>query len=340
MKNDEMATDYVNVCIIGSGVVGLFLASKLLASNISTVVLESSNQIGGQINLYSNKTIYNIPLIKSTSGAEILSNLVDDIKKFSHDIYNIICLNTSIINIIKEEDSFEITTNLKKVRCKYLVFAFGAGEMEQNKIKIEGSEILENNKMLFYSVNDKEKFYSKDLVICGGGDSVIDWTCELCDICKSITIVHRREINRHENPSFLKFNLLHEQGKICFKIPYNITRLSVDDKKNKLNVEILSEKDKQNIECDYILALYGFKVLPGKIIDLCRNINIDCDKNKILVDYYSNETKCKYAYAVGDCCSYNGKINSIFMGFADATKCFYDICNREYGKIDIYEHKR
>ena len=57
-----------------------------------------------------------------------------------------------------------------------------------------------------------------------------------------------------------------------------------------------------------------------------------------LIKEIQKKTNCNI-FAVGDCCNFNGKVRNIFMGFADAMRCFYDICHRETGeKQDFYGH--
>ena len=42
-----------------------------------------------------------------------------------------------------------------------------------------------------YSVRNKEDYKNKDLLIFGGGDSALDWTVELAQKAKEITLIHR-----------------------------------------------------------------------------------------------------------------------------------------------------
>src|SRR5258708_40095262 len=43
-----------------------------------------------------------------------------------------------------------------------------------------------------YGVKSAADFHGRDLVICGGGDSALDWTVALCDKARSLTLLHRR----------------------------------------------------------------------------------------------------------------------------------------------------
>ena len=47
-------------------------------------------------------------------------------------------------------------------------------------------------KSIFYSVRDKNKFKDKKISIFGGGDSALDWALELSKTSK-VNLIHRRD---------------------------------------------------------------------------------------------------------------------------------------------------
>ena len=338
MQKDSGNAQIVDVCIVGAGVVGLFLSTQLIQSKKKVAIVETSKIFGGQINLYLEKKIYNFPLIDCITG----KNIVNELQKKNINENCSIFLHSIIANIIETDIGFAVEIQekggeLKKIVCKYLVLATGKGSIKPNKLPFEDAKIIEG-KQLFYSVRDKQKFCGKDVIIAGGGDSVIDWSCELVDIAKSVVVVHRRDIDRPENPEFLHFKELCNSGRIRLKVPYNITNLIIgNDGFNGIKVSSAKSLEEE-IYCDYILAFYGLKTIQENF-DAFKDFNIKFDENGIFVNYANNETSYKNIFAIGDCCQYNGKIKNIFMGFTDAMRCFYEICNREHGKIDIYGHK-
>ena len=47
-----------------------------------------------------------------------------------------------------------------------------------------------------YAVRSKALYEGKDIFIFGGGDSALDWTIDLAEKAKSLSLVHRRDAFR------------------------------------------------------------------------------------------------------------------------------------------------
>jgi len=332
----------IDVCIVGGGVSGLFISSKFLSNDHTVLLIENGDKFGGQLNLYGEKNVYNIPLTDKIKSKDIVKELCD--KNLNHKNFNMF-LNSHIVAIKKQEDEkflLEIQ-NMKTEEkfnfcCKYIVFAYGKGKMEPNKIPLPDAEKFENHTLL-YSVAHKDVFKDKDIVIAGGGHSVIDWVCELYDICKTITIIHRRDIDCQENPQILRFKELCNSPKIKLKIPYSISKLNGDNSiLSSIDIVNMNDKTIENIKCDYLMPFYGLKTIQPEI-EIYKNIGINFNKQVIQVDSSCNETNVKNIFAVGDCCEYEGKVDNIVMGFFDGLKCFNEICKREKGDVRFYVHK-
>ena len=225
-------------------------------------------------------------------------------------------MHSIINNVVKTDVGFAVEIQekggeLKKIVCKYLVLATGKGSIKPNKLPFDEAKTIEG-KQLFYSVRDKQKFFGKDVIIAGGGDSVIDWSCELVDIAKSVVVVHRRDIDRPENPEFLRFKELCNSGRIRLKVPYNITNLIIgNDCFNGIKISS-AKSSEEEIYADYILAFYGLKTIQENF-DVFKDFNIKFDENGIFVNYANNETSYKNIFAIGDCCQYNGSKISLWV---------------------------
>ena len=94
--------------------------------------------------------------------------------------------------------------------------------------------------------------------------------------------------------------------------------------KEKLeNIDIKHDNEEtKNIKTDYVLGFFGLIMQLGPIADWGLNIN----KKTIEVDTEKFETNQKGIYAVGDICSYPGKLKLILSGFHEgalaARACF------------------
>ncbi|MFX7844730.1 NAD(P)-binding domain-containing protein, partial [Acinetobacter baumannii] len=68
----------------------------------------------------------------------------------------------------------------------------------------EGSQV-------FYRVKDPALFEGKNIVICGGGDSALDWALNFVGKAESVILLHRREEFRAAPASVANMKELCEQ---------------------------------------------------------------------------------------------------------------------------------
>ena len=82
---------------------------------------------------------------------------------------------------------------------------------------------------------------------------------------------------------------------------------------NSLKVKDLDENEK-NLEVNYFLPFYGLSSDLGPI----KNWEIDIEKNLLKIDQSTCQTSVEGIYAIGDICSYPGKLKLILTGFSEA----------------------
>ena len=333
-----MTSGQYDVCIIGAGAIGMFSAIKLSNAGFNVCIIENTDRVGGQLNIYPDKEIHNLFPLDGIKSCDLIIKLTD--KLAQQNSINLI-KQVEIKYIQKQDNNFIVTLNLpinttaaNTIQCKYLILAYGKGKEEPNKLPLAKAKTFEN-KNIFYEVKNKLCFKNKNIVIAGGSDSAIDWAIELSKIAKKITIVHRREINKPENPDFVNFKHLIETGKILPKIPYTISNIATADNGDFAGIEIKSSIDTEMLQCDYLLAFYGIKSVINNL-ELYKSIGINIEQNLVNVDYRNNQTNVDNIYAIGDCCAFDGKIANIFMGFADAIKCIRDICEKEKNRFTAH----
>jgi hypothetical protein len=71
-----------------------------------------------------------------------------------------------------------------------VVIAAGVGSFQPRRSRSPDRGF--EGKSVHYRVKSAADFHGRDLVICGGGDSALDWTVALCEKARSLTLVHRR----------------------------------------------------------------------------------------------------------------------------------------------------
>ena len=163
-------------------------------------------------------------------------------------------------------------------------------------------------------------------MIFGGGDSALDWTVELADLAKSVTLIHRRDEFRGAPNTEAKMRELIKSGSVSLKTPYVIEDLIGTSHITGASVKNFETKEIEEIPCDEILFLFGLNKKLGPIADW----GIDMNNKKVSVDTEKFETSTKGLFAVGDINDYPGKLDLILCGFHETTLAVQEAYRRSY----------
>ena len=306
-----------DVVIIGAGPVGLFTVHQLGIKGLKSEVIDNLDKAGGQcIELYPDKPIYDIPAVPKCSGKSLTDNLLEQIKPFGSNIH----LNERVQQIKEDKGIWTLKTNKNKTFvAPNIIIAGGVGSFEPRKLPLEELTKFEG-KSVFYSVTDKTLFKNKKISIFGGGDSALDWALEFSKYSK-VTLIHRRNEFRGTPHTLKELEKLKGEGKISIKTPFQIKSIN-DDKELKF-VEIKDSEEKtEKIETDIILGFFGLIMQLGPIAEWGLNMN----KKTIEVNTENFQTNKPGIFAIGDICSYPGKLKLILSGFHEAAlasvECF------------------
>ena len=284
--------------IVGAGPVGLFAIHQLGIKGLNCHVIDNLDKAGGQcIELYPDKPIYDIPAIPACTGKELTNNLLKQIEPFKTNFH----FNERVQKVSKENNDWKVTTNKQKVFITpNIIIAGGVGSFEPRKLSLKDADKYEN-KSIFYSVSDKNKFKDKKITIFGGGDSALDWTLELSKISK-VTLVHRRDEFRGAPHTLNEIKKLEKEGKVLIKTRYQIN--SIEGDKDIKSITLKNDQEKIiKISTDYILGFFGLIMQLGPIAEWGLNMN----RKTIQVNTENFQTNKTGIFAIGDICSYPGK---------------------------------
>ena len=307
----------IDALIIGAGPTGLFTAHQLNLIGLNCEVIDNLDKIGGQcIELYPDKPIYDIPAVPECTGEELTKNLIKQLRPFDIKFH----LSDRVDEVKKEKDDWFVKTrNGKTFLTPNVIIAGGVGSFEPRKFSLKECEKFEN-KYLFYSVKNKKLFEGKTVSIFGGGDSALDWAVELSEK-SNVNLIHRRDEFRGAQATVDRVKGLVNSGKIKLFTKYQLSNANGSDRVESI---VINHDDGQikNLETDYVLGFFGLIMQLGPIAEWGLNI----DKKNITVDTEKFETNQKGIYAVGDICSYPGKLKLILSGFHEgalaARACF------------------
>ncbi len=298
-----------DVLIIGAGPVGIFTVHQLGIIGLKAEVVDNLDKIGGQcIELYPDKPIYDIPALPECTGESLTKNLLEQIKPFKTNFH----LGERVEEVTKDKNNWKVITNKKKIFVTpNIIIAGGVGSFEPRKFSTKGAEKFEG-KSIFYSIKDKNFFKNKKISIFGGGDSALDWAVELSKIAE-VTLVHRRDEFRGAKNTEKIVRTLEKEGKLKIKTPFQINSIEGDNEIKSIIIKNENGKT-EKILTDCILGFFGLIMKLGPIAEWGLNLN----KKTIPVSTENFQTNKEGIFAVGDICSYTGKLKLILSGFHEA----------------------
>ena len=310
-----------DVLIIGAGPVGLFTVFELGQLGMKSCVVDSLEDIGGQCTaLYPDKPIYDIPAFPSVTAGELINNLKKQIDPFKP----ILLMNQKVNELKKHKDFYSVKTSTNNIiESKCIIIAAGNGAFGPNKPPLKNIDSFEN-KTIFYHIRDKSKFRKKTIAIAGGGDSAVDWAIELSKTSKKIFFIHRRNKLRAIPQNVEILYDLENKGKIEMMIPYQLD--SIEGKNGIIDHLIIKNMDeeKKKLEVDYFLPFFGLSTNLGPIKDW----ELELEKNILKVKQETCETNLNGIFAIGDVCSYPGKLKLILTGFSEAAIASHNCFNK------------
>jgi thioredoxin reductase (NADPH) len=297
--------------IIGAGPVGLFQVFELGLLEIKAHVIDALPEAGGQcIELYPDKPIYDIPAIPVCTGRELTENLLKQIKPFGAQFH----LGQEVSQLEKQADGrFLISTSKGQHFLSKTVFiAGGVGAFQPRTLNLDGIEAFVG-KQVFYSVKNPEQFTGKKIVICGGGDTALDWALHFVGKAASVTLIHRRDDFKAAPASIAKMRELCQNKQMQLLIG-QITHYEVEhDQISNIIVTDIESKDHE-ISVDDLLIFFGLSPKLGPIADW----GLDIERKQVSVDTEKFQTSIPGIYAVGDINIYPGKKKLILSGFHEA----------------------
>ncbi len=322
-------TKDVDILVVGAGPVGLFTVFEAGLLGLRCHLIDNLDKIGGQCaELYPEKPIYDIPGVPFQTAQEHVDALIEQIKPFEYEI----SLNERVDSISEDSNENNITqwrvatSDGQEFITKNIFIAAGAGSFEPRRPpNIENPDaFIENG--VSYAVQSKKRYENKDVVIFGGGDSALDWTVELADIAKSISLVHRRDAFRGAQHTEAQMRELVKQGKVSLLTPYQIHSIIGKDKVTGAELKNFDTKEIEAVEADELLFLFGLNKKLGPILEW----ELELNEKKINVNTENFQTNKDGIFAVGDINDYPGKLDLILCGFHETTLAVQEAYRRIY----------
>lgn len=301
-----------DVTIIGGGPAGLFSAFYSGLREMKTKLIEFQPFLGGKVNIYPEKMIWDVGGLTPVPGAQLIEQLVAQGLTFQPEVV----LGEKVTSISKDERGVFVlhTASGQQHYSKTVILAIGAGILKPTKLDLEGAEKFEVSN-LHYTVKSLARFQGKTVLISGGGNAAIDWANELEPIAGKVYLTYRKDILKgHESQVSRLFNSTAE----CL-LNTTIDKLIASSDHERIERVVLRNTDDgttRELAVDEVIINHGFE----RERDLLENseLHFQWENEYWLAGTPMSETSVEGIYAAGDILHHEGKLRLIAGAFQDA----------------------
>ncbi len=298
-----------DVVIIGAGVAGMTAAIYLKRSGINCCLLEREIP-GGQINKSS--SVKNYPGFIDITGPDLSNSIFKQVSELG-----VTYKYGNVLKIELKEDLKIIKTDLEEISTKNIIIATGR---KPRKLDIKGEDKLVGKGVSYCALCDANFFKDQDVAVIGGANSALEEAIYLSGICKTVTIIHRRNELTAEDIFKEKIKNI---SNIKLKLGYVVKELIAKDE--KLSSIIIKTNNKEEE-----LSVKGCFIYIGQIpsSEAFKNI-LNFDKDGYIKVNKHNETNIKGIYAAGDIIKKDAYqlLTAMSDGVIAAVNCIKDIKN-------------
>jgi len=176
-----------DIIIIGAGTAGLTAALYASRAGKQCLVLEKY-LYGGQIIVSPH--VENYPAIRSISGAEYAGALFEQAMSFGAEY-----VSEEALGVLPREDHFVVVTPGGERECRAVILAGGT---KNRPLGVEGEDRLVGSGISYCADCDGAFYRNRDTAVVGGGNTALQEALQLSDLCRQVTLIHRRDSFRGE----------------------------------------------------------------------------------------------------------------------------------------------
>lgn len=284
----------------------MFAAFYAGMRGMSVRIIDSLHELGGQLTaLYPEKHVYDMPGFPAVLAKDLAAGLTRQGTQFDPEL----CLGETATALERDGDGWIV----KGVRgdaypTRTVLISAGAGAFSPTRLGLVEEPEFEG-KGLHYGVRSKAEFEGKDVAIVGGGDSAFDWAVSLHPVAKKVTLIHRRDQFKAHEETVKEV----ERLGVGLHLWRSVAALHGEGSLSGLTLEDTRTKEQEHFPCEAVVVNIGFKSSLGPIKDW----GLTIEKNQIVVDHLYR-TGLPGVFAVGDVCTYEGKLKLIATGVGEA----------------------
>jgi len=305
-----MTLDIRDITIIGAGPTGLFAAFYAGMRGVSARIVDALPELGGQLTaLYPEKFIFDVAGLPKILAKDLVSDLVTQMRQFQPDEQ----LGQRIVALEEDGGVLTLVTETDRFPSRAVIVAAGIGAFSPRRLPHPSADQW-YGKGILDRVTDPKEFSGQKVLIVGGGDSAFDWTHQLLDHAKSVTLIHRSDRFRAHGSTVAAVNEAAKEGRARVLTFHEIAGVhGTNDRVTGATLKDVKAKTTHDVDVDVILPMLGFVSDIGALAEW----GLTIEKDEIVVTS-TMEAGRAGIYAAGDITTYPGKLKLIATGFGEA----------------------
>lgn len=348
MSDQATAAD---VLVIGMGPVGLHQIFQLGLLGLRVAAVDSLPEPGGQCRaLYADKLIHDIPGLPMVSAQQLSDNLFQQIQPLYPDLHF-----GQVAQALRpwQEDGvrrgFELTTHTGLcLHARAVVLAVGAGAYQRRPLDLPGAEQWCGTQ-IFEEPMPAERFAGQHVAVMGGSNEAIDQCLALVAAgAASVSLVHRRARFSRFTTDAARVQAIEEQtavGRVRLVVGQPVRLVGEPDSGSgqadvpagRLRALVVADADDGHeieVPLDALILCQGLSPTLAPL----ESWQLPMEGRYLPVDPATMASAIPGIHAVGDICTYPGKLKLIVSGFAEAARAAQSVAQFIAGKPPLFEY--
>ncbi len=273
----------MDVVILGAGPAGLTAAIYAARAGLKVIVLENKVP-GGQA--ATAHLIENYPgFEEGINGAELMNRMLKQVQNLSVEI-----AYEQVSSVSLEGEVKTVVTENRTIESRSAILCMGGMPRRQN---VKGETELIGSGVSYCATCDGFFFRDREVAIVGGGDAAVTEALYLSEICKKVTLIHRRQGFRAAQKVLER---MYGTPNIERKLDSIVLEILGVERVEGIRVKSTVDGSETDIPCDGVFFAIGF--LPQS--DMVKG-QVEFDKNGyIITDAQTMRTSLPMVYAAGD----------------------------------------
>lgn len=367
-----------DVLVIGMGPVGLYQIFQLGLLGLRVAAVDSLPEPGGQCRaLYADKLIHDIPGLPMVLAQQLSDNLFQQIQPLYPDLhFGQVAQALRPWQEDGVRRGFELTTQTGLcLHARAVVLAAGAGAYQRRPLDLPGAEQWRGTQ-IFEEPMPAERFAGQHVAVMGGGNEAIDQCLVLVAAgAASVSLVHRRARFSRFTTDAARVQAIEEQtavGRVQLVVGQPVRLVGETESGATLRDECdadeggkssgRTEKEgagagvaQDDAPAGRLRALVvadaddGHEIeVPLDALILCQGLSptlapleswqLPMEGRYLPVDPATMASAIPGIHAVGDICTYPGKLKLIVSGFAEAARAAQSVAQFIAGKPPLFEY--